>query len=483
MKRFLMLCLLVLAVLFSGCQSNDELLDPDHPITVTVWHYYNGQTKEKFDELVHAFNDTVGMNRGIVIEASSQGDVQQLADAVFDAANKKIGAQPLPNIFAAYPDNAFRVHQIIPIVPLSNYFSEVELKTYREEFLEEGRFGEDNAYRILPVAKSSENLYLNKTFWTPFSEEMGADISQLSTWEGILDVSRLYYDWTDAQTDMPDDGKAFLGIDSSPNFMLIAAMQLGEEIYTFNESGEATLNFSEATARMIWEHFYVPYVEGLFMKSGRFSSDDAKIGEIVAYTGSTAGARYFPTQVTLSQNEVISIDCITLPYPKFEMGDAYAIQQGAGMCISSSDKAHEYASALFLKWFTEPEQNLKFAASTAYFPAKVEALNLEAILSETVLTDETKVNAIIDSSIRTTLLMMDTYTLYGNKPFKGSYEMRLLLEQSLFEQARVDLLDVSQRRKEGEAIEGVLKTYTSEKNFLSWYNRFIEAADHILRGL
>lgn len=482
MKKCWVYCLLIAMLLLVGCQSKEELLNPDDPITVTVWHYYNGQTKEKFDELVSRFNDTVGANRGIVIEASSQGDVQQLADAVFDAANKKIGAQPLPNIFAAYPDNAYRVHEIVPIVPLKTYFTESELATYREDFLEEGRFGADHAYRILPVAKSSENLYLNKTFWTPFSEETNTDLSMLATWEGVLEVARRYYEWSDAQTEQLNDGKAFLGIDSAPNFMLVAPMQLGEELYTFNTSGTASLNFSEETAWTIWQHFYVPYVEGLFLKSGRFSSDDAKIGAVIAYTGSTAGARYFPTQVTLSQNQIVNVACLTLPYPKFSRGDAVAIQQGAGMCIASSDKAHEYASSIFLKWFTESEQNIQFAASTAYFPTKIDALKAELILPEVIMTEENNVNRIIESSIQTTLKMMETYTLYGNRPFKGSYEMRLLLEQSLFEKARVDLLDISQLQLSGESIEAVTATYTSEENFLSWYNQFIDAATRILEG-
>ncbi len=147
-KIIFLLMMAVISLSLISCSMNEEesILSKEKPITVTVWHYYNGTTKEAFDALVSAFNDTVGMEKGIVVDAKSQGDVNQLAEAVFDAASQSIGSMPLPDIFASYPDNAFRVHEIVPLVPLSEYFSEDELAAYRLEFLEEGQFITDNKF-------------------------------------------------------------------------------------------------------------------------------------------------------------------------------------------------------------------------------------------------------------------------------------------------------------------------------------------------
>lgn len=30
------------ALMMTGCQTKKELLNPDHPTTIQVWHYYNG---------------------------------------------------------------------------------------------------------------------------------------------------------------------------------------------------------------------------------------------------------------------------------------------------------------------------------------------------------------------------------------------------------------------------------------------------------
>ena len=70
--------LLVLILMLTGCESvsgNMNPLDPDDPVTVTIWHYYNGHIKDNFDELISEFNETKGMELGIVADAKSLGDV------------------------------------------------------------------------------------------------------------------------------------------------------------------------------------------------------------------------------------------------------------------------------------------------------------------------------------------------------------------------------------------------------------------------
>ena len=43
------------------------------------------------------------------------------------------------------------------------------------------------------------------------------------------------------------------------------------------------------------------------------------------------------------------------------------------MCVTKSSKEKEYAAAIFLKWFTQPQQNLYFISSTGYLPVTEEA--------------------------------------------------------------------------------------------------------------
>ncbi|KUO77097.1 MAG: sugar ABC transporter substrate-binding protein [Desulfosporosinus sp. BRH_c37] len=469
-RQRILLVFLVMLLILPGCNiigDNKDPLTPSKPVTVTVWHYYSGHIKDKFDVKVSEFNETIGIERGIVVDAQSLGDVQQLADAVFDAANKNIGSQPLPDIFMAYPENAFRIQRVTELVNLDELFSKDGLERYRAEFLEEGRFGKDQKLRILPIAKSSEILYINKTFWDLFSKKTGADVQTLSTWEGLAEVAKKYYEHT---------GKAFLGIDSNANYMLLSAMQLGNEMYTFKDDS-VRLNFPVVVARNIWNYYYVPYIKGYFKKNGRFSSDDAKTGSVIAYTGSTAGAGYFPMEVTVHQGEVYPIEPMTLTYPYFGSGKSYAFQQGAGMCVAKSDKAHEYASGVFLKWFTEPKQNIEFAVSSGYLPVMNESLDKERLYEEI---KKSGTSGAITNMIETTLQMLETRRLYYDKPFKGSYEMRLLLDSHLYNKISRDLELLDKRVASGEKREKVIESFVSESQFERWYQQITKEASLIL---
>ena len=460
--------IILLVLLLNACQENNNPLNPEQPISITVWHYYNGHLKEKFDDLVVRFNETEGIKKGIVVDAQSQGDVEQLAIAVFDAANGSIGALEMPDIFASYPDNAFRVNQLLSLVNFETYFTDQEMSSYRQEFLEEGQFfGDDKTY-ILPIAKSTENLYVNKTIWDDFSSKHGFKENDLQTWEGLYRVSKVYFEET---------GQAFFGIDANANFMLQAGMQLGRELFTYSEDGSVSFNMSKDVAKKIWDYFYRPYIQGYFVKTGRFSSDDARTETVIAYTGSTAGASYFPTHVTRDNNQAYAIEPLILPYPYFENGLPYAIQQGAGMCISSSEYHREYAAAEFLKWFTDIDQNIEFSISTGYFPVKNEALDEKLMLGELDQV-QSSIPSLV-ASIQATQEMFRTYSFYNNKPFEGSFDMRNLLENHLFDRVKSNL-NALKLISDAESREKRIDELISETSFLNWYQQILEEADIIL---
>lgn len=457
LSLILILSLLVSLTACTGLAGKKNPLDPEKPVTIVVWHYYNGHIKEQFDSLVNEFNETIGIEKGIVVDAQSVGDVQKLAESVFNAANKTLGAQPMPDIFAAYPDNAFRVHQLSPLVDLRDYFSKEDLSKYLPAFLEDSSFEENDALYVLPIAKSTENLYINNTYWKVFAEKNKLNDSVLNTWEGVYNTAKLYHEQT---------GKSFLGIDGNANFILTSILQNGSEPYT-TENGQTTFNLNPETAKKIWNYFYKPYLQGYYVKTGRFSSDDSKTGTTIAYTGSTAGAAYFPKEIVHSDGKLETIDALVLPYPYFEGGKPAAISQGAGMCISSTDLAHEYASAEFLKWFTASKQNLTFAVSTGYFPVSEEALNSDVLKG--ALTSLESNSPVLEKTMNASLYMFNHYTLYNNKAFSGSYDMRVLLENHLKNKVDLDLMTLKQETDAGRDRDAVLESLISDESFQIWY--------------
>lgn len=87
-----------------------------------------------------------------------------------------------------------------------------------------------------------------------------------------------------------------------------------------------------------------------------------------AYAGSTSSATFFPNQVATSYSDAHSISMKVLPCQKFADGEAYAVQQGAGMVVTQGSEQEIKACVTFLKWFTAPENNITFSADSSYLP-------------------------------------------------------------------------------------------------------------------
>ena len=47
-------------------------LNPNKPVSLTVWHYYNGAQQAAFDQLISEFNATEGKEKGIYVEGYTQ---------------------------------------------------------------------------------------------------------------------------------------------------------------------------------------------------------------------------------------------------------------------------------------------------------------------------------------------------------------------------------------------------------------------------
>ena len=61
-------------VLLCGCAPKSNL-DPDSPLTINIWHYYNGKQEKAFNKLVEEFNQTEGKEKGVIVASSNYGSV------------------------------------------------------------------------------------------------------------------------------------------------------------------------------------------------------------------------------------------------------------------------------------------------------------------------------------------------------------------------------------------------------------------------
>lgn len=482
-KRFLALALcaaLVLGTLLTGCGSQDTKLDPKNPVSLTIWHYYNGSQLSAFDAIVDSFNNTVGQEKGIYVSAYSKGSVNDLESAIRDSLEGKVGAEPLPDLFSSYSDTAFNAEQEGALANLSDYFTQEELDTYIPSYVKEGCIAADGSLRIFPVAKSTEVMILNKTDWDAFAEATSVTLDDLATIEGVVEVSKKYYDWTDAQTpDVPNDGKAFYGRDALPNYFFVGAEQLGQSLLEVKDD-QAHVNADKEVFRKLWDNYYVPMVNGWFGAYGKFRSDDVKTGYLLAYTGSTASAGYFPTQVETDEGSY-PIDYVVLPVPIFAGGKDVIVQQGAGMAVTKSDTKREEAAVEFLRWFTKAENSVSFGAGSGYLPVLKEANKVENF-QKIVKDEQLEMSPITDACITQVLENIDSTEFFTPQTFTNGTAVRKVLEYSLADQIKADLEDIQTQVDAGADRARVLSSYTSDEAFETWYTAFVSEIENAAKG-
>lgn len=162
---FLLFCFLLPA----GCSLSPK--SGEQPVTINIWHVYGAQTDSPLNNFIQTFNETVGKEQGIQVEVSMISNNKNIHKDILAAANRDPGASPLPDIFLAYPNTVMAMPDENILVDYRDYFTEEELAAFLPAFLQDGEV--NGRLVCLPVAKSTELLYINQTAFDRFSAATG----------------------------------------------------------------------------------------------------------------------------------------------------------------------------------------------------------------------------------------------------------------------------------------------------------------------
>ena len=411
MKRIAsLLCFVILMTCFSGCGQNNTALCPENPVTLTMWHVYGSQTKSPLNDVINEFNRTVGKEKGITINVESVTSSSAIDKALSASANGEPGADTMPDLFTAYP----RVVELIGkerLLSWDDYFSENELSCFHKDFLSEGYFDED--LLMLPVAKSSEALYLNKTLFDRFSTATGVTVDGLNTFDGVFDAARKYYDWL--------NGQNFMQINDFYNYAYVGMKAHGSELVR-----NGRLRLDDDAFRTIW----VPLAEtaiygGICLEDG-YAAARWKAVEIIANTGSTADVLYQPDEVIYSDNTTEAIESIALPYPTFTDNASGVIYRGGGLfAVKSSDERKNQAAYIFAKWLTEKDHNLDFVTNAGYLPVTTDAF--DTLFHDFSMIEKEKYRSVYQA-VDT---MLEDYSFYALPLYDGASGIQLNFEKNV----------------------------------------------------
>lgn len=353
---FLLLAVLLLCAGCSGTVKKEET-----PTTITVWHVYGGQTDSPLNDLIEEFNQTVGKEQQINVQVTSVSNTNTIHELVLAAANGEPGASELPDLFVSYPKTVMALPDDSILVDYRDYFSEEELAAFLPAFVEEGTV--NDRLVVLPVAKSTEIMFINKTIFDRFSQATGVTMEDLDTWEGLFRAAEIYAAWTDGQTpDIPGDAKAMFVHDYYFNYFQVGAQSLGEDFFQGDK-----LAFGPAF-RTAWGPLAQAAIQGGVWLKGGYATESIRTGDSIVSVASSASILYYSDEVTYPDNTSEEITIVSRPCPVFEDGENLVMQRGAGFCTVRSTPEREQAAVTFLKWLTEPEHNVDFVTQTGYMP-------------------------------------------------------------------------------------------------------------------
>ena len=406
---YIILTFILFTFCLSGC-SDKTRPDADNPVTLTMWHVYGSQTKSPLNDAIDEFNNTIGNENGIIVNVVSVTSSSAIDKALSASANGKPGAEELPDLFTAYP----RVAQIVGednLLRWNNYFSEEELSMFRDEFILEGYFGE--SLFMLPVAKSSEGLFLNKTLFDKFSTETGITTDKLRTFDGLFEAANAYYDWS--------DGHNFTQINDFYNYAYI-----GMKAYDAEFIVDGRLNLNDKAFEMIWNSLSKAAIYGGICLDDGYAAARWKTVEIISNIGSTADILYQPEMVFYSDNTTESIISVSLPYPVFKDNKPAVVHRGGGLfAIKNADERKNYGAYIFAKWLTQKENNLDFVTNAGYLPVNDEAFT--ELLADTSTVKNESYRGLYDMMSDT----MGSYALFALPVYNNASDIQSDFEQNV----------------------------------------------------
>ena len=433
-RTFLKLAALVPGLALAGCGGSKTLLSPKDPTMLSIWHVYGEQADSPMNRLLTEFNDTVGREKGILLNVTNMTNSAAIGGQLQDAKAGKPGALDLPDLFSAHPADASALG-IENLVDWNDWFTAEDMAAYVPGFVQDGII--DGKQVVFPVSKSTQLIFLNGSQYARFAADTGAQLSTLATWDGFFEMAGAYRQWS--------QGKPFCALDYPLRLVELNALEQGSgELYK-----GSWYDLTNETFRASWMEFARALVQGDILISDLYSNTQVMTGETLAGLGSSAAILYYNDFVTYPDNTSEPVEIISLPCPTFAGGEKLVMQRGAGICTVRSTPERERACVTFLKWLTAPKRNVDFVTQLGYMPVTQTAFANELPAAVRTLDDPMYI-----SLYQAFLDTQSGYTFY-TPPQRRDY---LELETRFEEQVRLQLTAgrVLSEQQGGGAREGLI---------------------------
>ena len=339
--------------------------DINKPVTITFYHQMGAELQKILATAIEDFNK---FYPNITVKAETMGDY----DGILNQIQTEINVGNQPNLAYCYADHVATYNLGGAVQPLDSLIANTEVITRADgstevlgltqeqiddfipAFYNDGRVYGDGKMYTLPVVRSTEALYYNKTFF----EKHGLTVP--TTWDEMETVCRQIRELE--PTCIP------LGYDSEANWFITMCEQSGSP-YTSTE-GDKFL-FDNDVNKAFVKRFQGWYKDKLVTTqelsggytSALFTGESDTGTRCYMCIGSTGGATYQQPNQT---NGVFEFEVGMAPIPQVDPANPKVISQGPSICVFRKNDSHETVAA----WLFA-----KFLATDVVFQASVSMNN------------------------------------------------------------------------------------------------------------
>ena len=353
-------------------------------VTITFSHTMGEALRNELDSAIERFNV---LFPNITVDHAQIGGYDEVRDQI----KQELTAGNQPNIAYCYPDHVALYNLTKKVVALDNFIESTITVTHDDGTTEvlgltaeqidafiDGYYTEGTVYDAagtmytLPMSKSTEVLYYNKTFFDKHN------LTVPKTWDEMEDVCEQIKGILKADADPSNDEDKVLGYDSESNWFITMCEQ-----YNSNYTSATGTNFlfNNKTNRDFVKMFRGWYEKGYVTTQelyGAYTSGLFTAEDIVMCIGSSAGASH---QIPEDVDGVAPFEVAIAPIPQVNLEDPAAISQGPSLCIFDQENKQEVvASWLFVKFLTtDAEFQASFSIASGYIPVIERETLVEAV--------------------------------------------------------------------------------------------------------
>ena len=390
MKKILLsvfsLCMIVL---LSGCHGSKgssafeipEAFDESREYEISFWAK-NDTNINQVNVYKKAISDFEAVYPNIRVNLKLYTDYSRIYNDVIT----NISTNTTPNVCITYPDHiATYMTGVNTVVCLNDLLedekyglggSEVRFDAPKKdevvkEFLDECIIASD--YYALPFMRSSEALYINKTY----VEKLGYELGDVITWDEIFEISEAAMAKDEEGNYLVNGQKVMIPfIYKSTDNMMISMLKQLDAPYSDDEGD--ILIFNDTTREILYE--VAEHAKSQAFSTFKISSYPANFlnaGQSIFAIDSTAGATWMGSKAPLldiPEDQLVDFETVVMPIPQYDADHIWMISQGPSLCIfNKSDPQEVLASWLFAQYLISDDVQIAYSKTEGYVPVTYKA--------------------------------------------------------------------------------------------------------------